>query len=63
MRIEVSPDGEAPSPRERPVGECRIRVSRFELDGPPKRQNLIGQVEADRLQARDRTEPRVPKDE
>jgi hypothetical protein len=50
-------------PRERPVRQRRVRIVRLDLDGTPQWQHLVGQVEADLLEARNGTEVRVAQDE
>src|SRR6185312_4362622 len=60
---QIARDGEAAAPGERPVGECRVRVVRLDLDGVPEWQDLISEMEADLLETRDRAQPSVSKDE
>ena len=60
---QVARDGEAAAPGERPVGECRVRVVRLDLDGMPERQDLVGEMEPDLLEARHGAQPGVSKDE
>ena len=54
---QVAADREAAGPRERPVRQGGVRVAGLDLDGMPQRQHLVGEVEADLLEARDRPQP------
>ena len=50
-------------PTRKPSTAGGVRVVRLDLDGVPERQHLVGKVQADLLQARDRPEARLAKDE
>ena len=63
MLGEVARDGQAAAPGERPVGECGVRVAGLDLDGVPQRQHLVGEVQADALEPRDRPNAGVAQDE
>ena len=60
---QVVRDAQSTAPCKRPVGQRGIRVRRLHLDGVPQRQDLVGEVQADRFQPGDGPEPPVPKDE
>jgi hypothetical protein len=45
-------DGEPADPGERPVGQRRVLVAGLGLGGPPEGQDLVGQVQLDRLDPR-----------